>query len=89
MQERLDDDHPELLRAKNYLAVLYKEKTDYDKAKLLLIEAVKGSRLKLDDTHPHTLESWRNLIVLYEAWGKPEKAEERRVKLPQIKAVNE
>jgi hypothetical protein len=29
------------------------------------------------------------LIALYEAWGKPEKAEEWRAKLPQTEAVNE
>lgn len=45
-----------------------------------------GRRLKLGDIHPNTLESWHNLIELYEAWGKPEKAEEWRKKLPQTKA---
>jgi hypothetical protein len=30
------------------------------------------------------LESWHNLIELYEAWGKPEKAEEWRAKLPAV-----
>ena len=42
------------------LAVLYKEKVDYDKAEPLLLEAIKGRLLKLGDTHPHTLESWKN-----------------------------
>jgi hypothetical protein len=36
-----------------------------------------------------TLESLQSLITLYEAWNKPEKAEEWRVKLPQTKAVEE
>ena len=45
--------------------------------------------LKLGDNHPHTLESLKNLIDLYEAWGKPEKAEEWRAKLPQTEAVEE
>ena len=48
----------------------------YDKAELLLIQAIEGRRLKLGDTHPHTLESMNNLIDLYEAWNKPEKARE-------------
>jgi hypothetical protein len=39
--------------------------------------------------HPHTLESWKNLIELYEAWGKPEKANEWREKLPHTEAVDE
>jgi len=33
------------------------------------------------------LQSFYNLIALYEAWGKPEKAEQWRVKLPQMEAV--
>jgi hypothetical protein len=35
------------------------------------------------------LESWNNLIELYEAWGKPEKAKEWRLKLAQIEAAKE
>jgi hypothetical protein len=35
------------------------------------------------------LESWHNLIDLYEAWGKPEKADEWRAKLPRTKTVEE
>ena len=48
-----------------------------------LLEAVEGRWLKLGEEHPHTLESWNKLIELYEAWGKPEKAEEWRAKLPR------
>ena len=60
-----------------------------DKVEPLLLEALEGRRLKLGDTHPHTLESLHNLIELYKAWGKPERAEEWRAKLPQTEAVNE
>jgi len=49
----------------------------------LLLEAVEGRRLKLGDKHPNTEESLNNLIALYKAWNKPEKAEQRRAKLPQ------
>jgi hypothetical protein len=59
----------------------------YQDTEELLFEALKG--LKPGDTHPHTLESLNNLIELYEAWGKPEKAEEWRAKLPQTKATDE
>ena len=69
--------------------MLYKEKTRYDKAEPLLIQAIEGRRLKLGNTHPHTLESWQNLIELYEAWGKPEKAQEWWATLPQTEAVEE
>jgi Flp pilus assembly protein TadD len=77
------------LETKNGLAVLYKNQGDFSKAELLLIEAVKGRRLKLGDTHPHTLESMNNLIALYEAWNKPEKAEAWRTKLAQIEDFEE
>jgi len=69
------------------LAVLYKEKGDYDRAEQLLLEAIKD-RLGLGDTHPHALKSLNNLIELYEAWGKPEKAEEWRAKLPKTETVD-
>ena len=42
-----------------------------------------GRRLKLGDTHPHTLESWDHLIDLYHVWGKPEQAEQWKVKLSE------
>jgi len=35
------------------------------------------------------LESWNHLIALYEAWNKPEKAKEWRVKLVQIEDFKE
>jgi len=71
------------------LVILYKKQGNFNKAELLLLEAVEGRRLKLGDTHPHTLESLNNLIALYEAWGKPEKAEQWRAKLTQTEAVKE
>jgi len=67
----------------------YKEQGRYQDTEELLLEAVKGRRLKLGDTHPHTFESWHNLIELYEAWGKPEKADEWRAKLLQTKTAEE
>jgi len=39
--------------------------------------------------HSHTLESRHNLIELYETWGKPERAEQWRAKLPETEAVDE
>jgi len=80
---RWADDHPGTLKTKNDLAVLYKEQKLYDKAEPLLIEAVKGRRLKLGDEHPHTQESIKTLIGLYEVWGKPEQANEWRAELPE------
>jgi len=88
-QSKLGEDHPATLETKNDLAVLYIKQVRYDEAEQLLLEAIEGRRLKLGDTHPHTSESWNNLIDLYEAWGKPEKADEWRAKLPQTEAVEE
>jgi len=76
----------ELLETKNDLATLYKEQARHEKAELLPLKALEGHRLKLGDKHPHTQESMTHLIELYEAWGKPEQAEEWRVKLPQTGA---
>jgi hypothetical protein len=55
----------------------------------LLLEAVKGRRLKLGDTHPHAQQSLDNLIDLYEAWNKPGEGRECRARLPQMEAVEE
>jgi len=65
------------------LAVLYKVQSRYEEAEKYLLNALNGRRLKLGDTHPHTIESWNNLIDLYEAWGKPEQAEQWKVKLSE------
>jgi len=52
-----------------------------------LLEAVEGRYSKLGDTHPHTIESLNNVIALYEAWGKPEKAQQWRAKLPRAENI--
>jgi len=82
-QKTQGEDHPHTLESVHELAILYKEQGYYDKAEPLLDEVVEGRRLKLGDNHPHTLESIKKLIELYEAWNKPEKANQWRVKLPQ------
>lgn len=73
---------------KNNLAMPYKEQAQYEKAELLLIQALEG-RLKLGDTPPYTQQSLNNLIALYEAWDKPEQANQWRAKLPQTEASRE
>jgi hypothetical protein len=67
----------------------YKEQRNYDKAEQLLLETVKGRRLKLGDIHPHTLQSLNIFIDLYEIPNKPEEAEEWRVRLSQTEAARE
>lgn len=85
----LGEDHPLTLQSKNDLGILYKEQVRYQDAEQLLLEALEGRRRKLGDKHQHTLESLDNIIRLYEAWGKPEKADEWRVNLPQTEVVEE
>ncbi|MHC4440006.1 MAG: tetratricopeptide repeat protein, partial [Planctomycetota bacterium] len=48
---RWADDHPDTLKTKNDLAVLYKEQARYEEAEKYLLEAVEGRRLKLGDEH--------------------------------------
>jgi hypothetical protein len=72
-----------------HIMQIYKKKRDYNKAEPLLVEALKGHRLKLADTHPHTRESLNNLIDLCEAWNKPEKVYEWRTTLAQIEDSKE
>jgi hypothetical protein len=43
----------------------------------------------LIEGHPDTVAAMNELIKLYEAWGKPQKAEEWRSKLPQKKDAEE
>ena len=48
-----------------------------------LTTAIRTVRRYLGETHPETRGCILVFIELYEAWGKPEKAEEWRAKLPQ------
>lgn len=83
------EDHPDMLKSKNDLAMLYKEQGDYSSTKPLPIKAVEGWRLKFGDTHPHTVESLNNIIELYQVWVKPEKAEKWCAKLSQIECAEQ
>jgi hypothetical protein len=38
--------------------------------------------------HPHNIDMLNQLVSFYEAWGKPEKAEECRAKLPQTETIS-
>jgi hypothetical protein len=71
------------------LTVLYKEQERYEEAEKYFLDTIKGRRLKLGDTHPHTIETLNNLIDLYETWNKAEKAEDWRIKLLEVEAVEQ
>jgi tetratricopeptide (TPR) repeat protein len=55
----------------------------YDVAEQELIALLKSVREHLGEVHPETRGCILAFINLYEAWNKPEKAEEWRIKLPQ------
>jgi tetratricopeptide (TPR) repeat protein len=64
------------------LALVHHRLGDYDKAEPLLLELLEISHGVLIEGHPDTVAAMNELIKLYEAWGKPQKAEEWRSKLP-------
>jgi hypothetical protein len=48
----------------------------------MLIKSLDFSRRLLGEEHPETRACLEHFVLLYEAWGKPEKAEQWRAKLP-------
>ena len=56
---------------------------------VLPVYLVEGGARVLGKQHPRTLSAMNELIKLYETWGKPEKAEEWRAKLPKTKAIEQ
>jgi len=56
---------------------------------VLPVYLLEGGAHVLGKQHPRTLSAMNELIKLYEAWGKPEKAEEWRAKLPKTKAIEQ
>jgi tetratricopeptide (TPR) repeat protein len=65
MEDRLDYDHPKLLRTKSYLGVLYREQGRRDEAEKLLSEVIEDQSEKLGPDHPHTLQSMHELAILH------------------------
>ena len=76
----LDDDHPELLRTKSRVGVLYREQGHLDEAENLLSEVIEGQSEKLGPDHPHTLESMHELAVLHIRQERHQEAAELLVK---------
>ena len=95
----LGEEHPDTLEWMNRLANLYKEQGRYDEAESLFVKELEMRRRVQGEEHRDTVQSMKNLvelydsmnnlIELYETWGKPEKAEEWRAKLPGKKSTEE
>jgi hypothetical protein len=82
---KLGRDHPHSLESLHELGVLYLAQSHYEDAERRLLEALHGREAKFGPEHPQTTNSLRELARLYESWSKPNKAEEYRVRLPQVK----
>jgi len=54
-----------------------------------LIRALEFSRRLLGEEHPEIQACQEHFVALYEAWGKPEKAEQWRAKLPRTEGTEE
>ncbi len=68
---------------------MYFQQGQYDKAEPLLLELLEISQGVLIEGHPDTVAAMNELIKLYEDWGKPQKAEQWRSKLPPKKATEQ
>jgi hypothetical protein len=55
----------------------------------MLTETLDIKRRVLGEEHPDTVITIDSLIELYEAWGKPDKAEQWRAKLPGRQGTEE
>ncbi len=71
------------------LALVHHKQGHYDKAEPLLVELVELSQGVLIEGHQDTVAAMNELIKLYDAWGKPQKAEQWRSKLPRKKGAEE
>ena len=85
----LGEEHWRTRDVRSDLASLYSDMERYDDAEPLLLKAEQTARRVFGNDHKITNASVNNLIKLYEAWGKPEKAEQWRAKLPRKQATEE
>lgn len=88
-QRVFGEDYPLTIQVMDRLGTLYLNQGRYAEAEPLLLKHQQARRESLGADHPATVVSTKTLIRLYEAWKKPEKAEEWRAKLPQMKAIGQ
>jgi serine/threonine protein kinase/Flp pilus assembly protein TadD len=82
-------EHKRAIRNMVHLGWVYTEQQRYSEAETLLLDAFELSYRVLGPLDKVTIESIGKIVELYEAWGKPEKAEEWRAKLPHEEATKE
>ena len=81
-RETAGPDHPDLATALSNLGSVLAGRGDHAAAEPLFEEALRIRRAVLEPSHPKTLDLVRYMIRFYEAWGRPEKADELRRRLP-------
>lgn len=81
-QRVLGEKHPDTLTSMSESALLYVKQGRHDEAEPLAIACYQGRSAKFGPEHAFTQDAIQVLLKLYDAWGKPEKTEEWRAKLP-------
>jgi len=72
-----------------WIHYLYNSRGQFAEVERRLIKAMEFSRRVLGEEHSETQACHEDFVKLYEAWGKPEKAEEWRAKLPRKEGTEE
>ena len=86
---RLGDEHPDTLQTMNDLALLYMEMNKFGEAEELLRNTIDGRQQKLRTGHPDTVKAMKSFAELYGRWGKPEMADNWRIKISDIENLKE
>ena len=78
----LGESHPQTTRTWQRLGAMYVAQGRFDEAELILLNAYASFATRLGAEHERSSETRRSIAALYDAWKKPEKAAEWRVKRP-------
>ncbi|MCH8146654.1 MAG: serine/threonine protein kinase [Planctomycetes bacterium] len=82
-RELFGDGHVNLATSLENLGLLFQRKGDYGEAESLLLEVLRIRERAHGANHPDTQKTMNGVIDLYEAWGRPEKADEYRARVPR------
>ena len=74
-QRLLGDEHPDVARSLNNLALLYKSQGRNTEAEPLYRQALEMFQRLLGDEHPDVAQSLNNLALLYQSQGRYTEAE--------------
>jgi tetratricopeptide (TPR) repeat protein len=74
-QDRLGNDHPDVVTTLNNLALLYQAQGRYDEAELIYEEALEMKKHLLESDHPDVPVILNNLALLYHSQGRDSEAQ--------------